>query len=314
MKTLKILALLALFIGFTSCSDNDDDNTSGNDTISFEGSFSRDFEVETTTQRATYTIAQDKITYDLAGGFAQTSYDITKSYYESADNRWIGYRASNETYYVIFFKNTSDTEITLYKKEIESVEAGIAEPVPAADDAENHGWNTYYANLPVSGTIKNLYTPYDRNTNTGEYVKFSFKTGEITTDNDWDVAFRGTTIIVNGGSTTAIDEPERTGNAAAYNTIGVYSEIKSVDITKFTQDSTESLAITGWYDYNATTHIIMAKPGNVIIVKTHDGKYAKFEITSYYKDGEPDAEFAATDYQYYNFNYAYQNNEGISTF
>ena len=141
MKTIKFLALIALFIGFASC-DNDDD-TPKEDSITFKGSFSREFDVQGTTQTATYTITQDKINYDLAGGFAQTNYDTEKKYYSNNDKRWVGYRNSNSTYYVIFFKDVSDTKITLYKKEVASLEAGKTEPIPAADDTENHGWNVY---------------------------------------------------------------------------------------------------------------------------------------------------------------------------
>ncbi len=321
MKTLKVLTLLTLFIGFSSC-NSDDDNSLGNDTITFEGSFSRNFEVENITQRATYTIAQDKITYALEGGFAETNYDITKEYYAASDNRWIGYRASNETYYVIFFKNTSDSEITLYKKEVESVNAGMTEPIPASDDAENYGWNTYYANLAVSGTVENLYAPQSRDYTTGEvtgdYVKFSFESGGIVTGDDWDIAFRGTTIIVNGGSATASDQPERNGNAAAYIASGIFDDINTVDTALFVQDDSDNgLAITtgsgnGWYNYNSTNHTITPIAGKVLIFRTSDNLYAKVEITSFYENGEPN-ETVSNSY-YYTFNYEYQANEGITTF
>ncbi len=142
MKTLKYLTLIALFVGFISC-DKDDDGPK-EDIISFTGSFSREFTVPgDIVQTATYTIAQDKINYDLAGEFAQTNYDTEKKYFSDADKRWVGFRESNNTYSVIFFNNISDTEITLYKKEVASLEAGKTEAVPAADDTENHGWNIY---------------------------------------------------------------------------------------------------------------------------------------------------------------------------
>ncbi len=321
MKTLKIITLLALFISFSSCTDNGDDPL-GNDTISFEGSFSRNFEVESTTQRATYTITQDNIIYALEGGFAQTSYTIVKEYYSSSDNRWIGYRASNETYYVIFFKNTSDTEITLYKKEVASVSAGMSEPIPATNDTENYGWNSYYANLAISGSINNLHAPADRNNTTGQvtgnYVKFSFKTGAIVTGNDWDIAFRGTTIIVNGGKATANDQPERTGNAAAYIASGLFNDITTVSTALFKQDDTESgLAITtgsgnGWYNYNPTTHAITPIAGKVLMFRTNDDLYAKVEIISFYENSVPNE--TLSNAYYYTFNYEYQPKDGITAF
>ncbi|PID28322.1 MAG: hypothetical protein CSB55_04970, partial [Candidatus Cloacimonadota bacterium] len=42
-------------------------------------------------------------------------------------------------------------------------------------------------------------------------------------------------------------------------------------------------ALAEWYDYNAETHKLTVKP-NVYIVKTFDGKYAKFKITDYYNE------------------------------
>jgi hypothetical protein len=48
----------------------------------------------------------------------------------------------------------------------------------------------------------------------GEFTKFSFKTGTVATDTSWDNAFRGTDILINGGSKIgdSADEPERTGD------------------------------------------------------------------------------------------------------
>ncbi len=321
MKTLKFLTLIALFIGFISCS-SDDSPILGNDTISFEGSFSRQFEVAGATQIATYSIAQDKLNYDLAGGFASTNYDIAKEYYSSSDNRWIGYRESNDTYYVIFFKNVSDTEITLYKKEVASLEAGKTEAFPAVDDTENYGWNTYKKDLAISGAINNLYAPQSGGQGqggvSGEFTKFDFATGETTTsDTDWDIAFRGTAIIVNGGVISGtLDEPVRNGEAAAYIASSTFDDVTSIDdASLFAQDSASGFAIktgsgNGWYTYaGPPTHLISPTPGKILVFKTRDGKYAKVEILSYYKDLDP-----SSDSRYYTFNYLYQPNDGVTTF
>ena len=47
--------------------------------------------------------------------------------------------------------------------------------------------------------------------------KFDFVTGEkSTSETEWDIAFRGTTICINGGTSTGTaDEPVRNGNAGA---------------------------------------------------------------------------------------------------
>ncbi len=153
---------------------------------------------------------------------------------------------------------------------------------------------------------------------TGDYIKFSFESGATTTGDDWDVAFRGTTILVNGGEATAEDQPERTGNAGAYIASGTLATVTDVDTDLFTSDSsTSGLAIptgsdNGWYNYNSTTHLITPIAGKVIVIKTVDGKYAKFEILSYYEDGTPAADLSNS--QYYSFDYVYQPNEGVETF
>ena len=60
-----------------------------------------------------------------------------------------------------------------------------------------------------TNTISNLFAPQqggiDPNTGqplpvSGAFTKFDFSTGtETTSETDWDIAFRGSTIIVNGG-------------------------------------------------------------------------------------------------------------------
>ena len=96
----------------------------------------------------------------------------------------------------------------------------------------------------VSNKYENLYAPQsggvDQRTGqfrpiSGEFTKFNFSSGQITSsDTEWDVAFRGTSIIVNGGkSLGTIDEPNRTGNAAVYIANGTMSSILEIDISSF---------------------------------------------------------------------------------
>ena len=181
-------------------------------------------------------------------------------------------------------------------------------------------------------TIANLYAPQqggiDPNTGqplpvSGDFVKFDFSTGTSTTsETDWDIAFRGSTIIVNGGeSFGAADEPVRTGDAAVYIASGTMAAIETVDTTLFAQDSTEGYAITtgsgnGWYTYNPSNNTIAPTPGKILVFKTRNGLYAKVEILSYYKDApaEITPEIAANDSRHFTFNYVYQPNEGVTNF
>ncbi|MFD0990306.1 HmuY family protein [Mariniflexile jejuense] len=153
---------------------------------------------------------------------------------------------------------------------------------------------------------------------TGDYIKFSFETGAVTTGNDWDIAFRGSTIIVNGGEATATDQPARTSSAGVYIATGTLASVTEVNTTLFKTDSaTNGLAIptgsgNGWYNYDSTTHIISPIAGKVIVVKTNTGHYAKLEILSYYENSQPNESLSNS--QFYTFNYVYQPNDGVTTF
>jgi len=176
-----------------------------------------------------------------------------------------------------------------------------------------------------SKTISNLHAPQSGGQGqptSGAFTKFNFETGEITTsETEWDIAFRGTSIIVNGGETLGTtDEPARTGNAAVYIANGTIASITEVDTSLFTQDSNTGYAIitgsgNGWYTYaGPPTHLINPTPGKILVFKTNNGLYAKVEILSYYENA-PDSPDAFTDATpYYTFSYVYQPNEGVTTF
>ncbi|WP_420604112.1 HmuY family protein [Flagellimonas sp.] len=154
----------------------------------------------------------------------------------------------------------------------------------------------------------------------GPYTKFSFATGEVTTsDTDWDIAFRGTSIVVNGGTATGTnDEPTRNGNGGISIQSGTFASITDTKEFSFTQDADGAFAIptgsnNGWYSYNPATHIIAPIPGKVFVIRTHDGKYAKMEIVSYYKDAPAEPNFMTDEYRFYTFNYVYNPNAGETT-
>ena len=143
---------------------------------------------------------------------------------------------------------------------------------------------------------------------TGKYTFYSFKSGIIaSTDsasNKWDVAFKGTTILTNGGTSGV-------GQGAASILNGIFDEVKEIPASAtFNQDTKTVLAIPtgsgkGWYNYDAPTNIISPIAGKVLLIKTADGKYAKMEILSYYK-GAPATPNASIQSRYYTFRYVYQ--------
>lgn len=173
-----------------------------------------------------------------------------------------------------------------------------------------------------SETVSNLYAPQEGGQGapiSGVFTKFDFTTGTTTTsDTDWDIAFRGTSIIINGGvSYGATDEPERNGEGAAYLATGTLASVESVDVSFLEQDSVNGYVLSDWYIYSGPpNHIIAPIAGKILVIKTRDGKYAKIEILSYYKDA-PEVvtlEIATNDARYFTFNYVYQPNDGELTF
>lgn len=147
---------------------------------------------------------------------------------------------------------------------------------------------------------------------TNRFTLFSFANNAIVANadsasNKWDVGFRGTTIIVNGGAI-------RTGQGGAFIYTGLFDELKEVPATAiFAQDNAPtSLAIPttsgmGWYNYNPMTMIITPIAGRVLVIRTGDGKFAKMEILSYYKDS-PTTITLTTPQRHYTFRYIYQPN------
>ncbi|WP_340199650.1 HmuY family protein [Ascidiimonas sp. W6] len=176
----------------------------------------------------------------------------------------------------------------------------------------------------ASRQVQNLHAPQQGGQGepvSGNFTKFDFSSGQVTTsDTDWDIAFRGTTIIVNGGiSVGTNDEPMRNGNAAAYIANGTLSSITEVNNSLFIQDSNNGYAIpsgsgNGWYLYNAQAFLIVPIAGKVLVFRTRDNRYAKVEILSYYKNAPANPDVMVDKGRYYTFNYVYQPNLDVNSF
>ncbi len=172
----------------------------------------------------------------------------------------------------------------------------------------------------IEKKVENVFAPQTGGQGTGQpvsgtFTKFDLETGEITdSDTDWDIAFRGTTIAVNGGEVTGTtDEPERNGNAAAFIATGTFASVTTAEGLSFVQDSSTSFAIptgsdNGWYNYNFMTNIISPIPGKILVFRTRNGNYAKIEVLSYYQN-----EDTSQPSRYYTFSYVYNPNAGETT-
>ena len=155
---------------------------------------------------------------------------------------------------------------------------------------------------------------------TGKFERFSFSEGDTVIHDNWDVAFSGSTIIVNGGESSNQNQPERTGTAAVYIATGTFSDIRTVDLSKLEQDNTSGPAIIddlgisgkGWASYDMSSHILSPIPGRILVFRTYDNKYAKMEIIYFYDSLNPDTGSGDIG-GFYTFNYVYQS-DGTTNF
>lgn len=164
----------------------------------------------------------------------------------------------------------------------------------------------------VAASVTNLEGP----SSASGYTKFSFSENKVVTTDKWDIAFRGTTILVNGGVRGSdATEPARTGVGAISIVSNTFTSVTAIPATDtFKQDGATVYAIptgsgNGWYTYNVVgLHVIAPIAGKVFVVKTHDGKYAKFEILNYYKDSPVVPNYMTDVSGFYSFNFVYQAN------
>lgn len=174
-----------------------------------------------------------------------------------------------------------------------------------------------------------------RPTQKKKYTFFSFKTGQImpnaipasdSASTKWDIAFQGTSIIVNSGTSGP-------GSAEVIVQQGVFSTIKSVPTTGYTKDNYNYTTKTGtfaisssplasgaiptnqwWYNSNTPTSTVVSPiAGQVFIIKTTDGRYAKMEIQSFYRGAPTTVDNMLDLDRHYTFRYVYQPN-GTTTF
>ena len=168
--------------------------------------------------------------------------------------------------------------------------------------------------IPLEATlIQDLAAPNDvidrttgQVTQARPFVFFSLETQSIVTEaQDWDIAFKGTTIRVN-----------TTKNVRAALANGIFEELKEVPASaQFATDTPTTFAIptgsgAGWYNYNSATFTVTPIPGRILLFKTSKGNYVKMEILSYYKGNPPVAQInpMTTPSAHYTFRYILQPN------
>lgn len=142
----------------------------------------------------------------------------------------------------------------------------------------------------------------------GEFTYYSLTENTVISASEagttkWDIAFKGTSIIVNGGSSGP-------GQGAGQVVSSLFSEVTTAPESGWVQDSESGFAIpsgsgNGWYNYDPQTHAITAIPGRVLLIRTADGRYAKVSIVNYYK-GLPDVPESTSESRFITFDFVFQ--------
>ena len=169
----------------------------------------------------------------------------------------------------------------------------------------------------------NLYTLYDLDA--GEVVLSSSETDPAaravdSTSTAWDIGFKGSTIIFNGGTSGP-------GQGAAQIVTEAFAAVTEAPATGYIADGSNtscpevvtpggtvpgsSLAIctgsdNGWYSYNPQQNLLSPIAGRTIVLRTGEGTYAKVRVLNYYQ-GNPATPDPNTDAsRYYTFEYIVQ--------
>ncbi|MFY8128888.1 MAG: HmuY family protein [Chitinophagaceae bacterium] len=173
-------------------------------------------------------------------------------------------------------------------------------------------------------TVQNLmadtiigFTPIGQPFGANKFTFFSIVNKALVPSTDsattkWDIGFKGTTIIVNNGTSGP-------GNGGGFTQVGLFDEVRQVsNDSTIRVDNAPNYAIAfgsnrSWYVYNAPTNLITPIPGRTLIIRTANGNFAKLEILNYYKGGTTPAATAPDavklkDQRYYTFRFTYQSN------
>ncbi|QXD16482.1 HmuY family protein [Rhodocaloribacter litoris] len=107
-------------------------------------------------------------------------------------------------------------------------------------------------------------------------------------DDDWDLAFNSVEVRVNGTGQYVDEAFDALDEAPAG---GYEAELPTG-------------SGQGWYLYQFDTHTVIPIPDRVLVLRTRDGKYAKVQFLSFYRDS-PDGTPSGPP-RYYTFRYVFQ--------
>jgi hypothetical protein len=120
----------------------------------------------------------------------------------------------------------------------------------------------------------------------------------------WDLGFRGTEVIANGGSNGP-------GDGGIQVVTGAFEDVTEAPADGYSP-ALPAGSDNGWYNYNPNTFTVTPIPGRVLAVRTADGRYAKVRILSYYRGNPDEIDPFVDEDRYYTFEYVFQPDGGRS--
>ncbi len=151
MKPSSIFFLLSFTLLFFSCTKEEIiEEEKNTHKIPFSGVYSWKFTIPGIgSQTSTHTFYPDSILYKMEGFVYNTSYTQVLHSYEPDSLKLItigkgGSISKSNVYFVMFFKDVTDTSVTIYKHECVNGETEAENFKRPADNATaDYGWNVY---------------------------------------------------------------------------------------------------------------------------------------------------------------------------
>ena len=140
---------------------------------------------------------------------------------------------------------------------------------------------TFNPILKIDATSKELWTLVDFKTGQSSQIKDPEKDRELIRTIPWDIGFQRTKIITNSGATN------QEGRVGIIDMGQVdFDSVRLIPTEGFIEDQRRwgnilNPAISKWYNYRTRTHNVESKK-SVYLLRTDNGRHAKFRILNYY--------------------------------
>lgn len=153
-QILKILSVVFVIAFLSMACKSDDDATVVEEEgieLPVSGTYSWSFEIPNMgTQVSTHIFTNESITYKMEGSAYSNEYRMIPEFYDATEKRLIAVgeggtapQIKDGVYFVVFFKEITDTTVKIYKRECENKEEAYSFAYPSDDTTEDHGWNVY---------------------------------------------------------------------------------------------------------------------------------------------------------------------------